>query len=234
MNLALYGVTLLVCLTISACGSSKGSDPAPTPITPTPITQTPAGPTLQSIEFRAPTAAPRFFAAGSTRQVLAIGVFSDGSRQDITASCTGWHSDNPFVQTINSEGLGTIHNSGSATISATCQGVFAAQLVTRDVIPAALWTRSGRGAISSVEMPPYVGRLRITGRSNGQVPTYFAVLSDGLVLFTQPNLLPNVPYDGTHVVRPVSPPPGVPPLPYISVQIYDSRGTTTWTLTEVR
>ena len=200
MNLGLRGVILLVCLIVSACGSSKGSDPAPTPTTPTPVTPTPAGPTLQSIEFRALTAAPRFFVAGSTRQTLAIGVFSDGSRQDITASCTGWHSDNTFVQTINSEGLGTIHNSGSATISATCQGVFAAQLVTRDVMPAALWTRSGRGSISSVEVPLYVGRLKITGLSNGRVPTNFATLADGFLLF-RVALAPNVPYDGTHVVR---------------------------------
>ncbi len=228
MNLGLRGVALLVCLVVSACGSSKSSDPAPTPTTPTPVTPTPAGPTLQSIEFRAPTAAPRFFAAGSTRQILAIGVFSDGSRQDITASCTGWQSDNTFVLTINSEGLTTIHNSGSATITTTCQGVFAAQLVTRDVIPTALWTWSGRGAIQSVEVPLYVPRLRITGRSNGRVPTDFATLADGFLLF-RVALPPNVSYDNTYVVRARS-----ISSTFISVQVSDSQNTTAWTLTEVR
>ena len=101
--------------------------------------------------------------------------------------------------TINNEGLLTAHNSGSATITTTCQGVFARGLVPLNVMPTTLWTRSGMGATSFVEVPLYVGRLRVTGQSNG--PTHFAVLADGFLLFGQ-DLQRNAPYTGIHVVRP--------------------------------
>jgi hypothetical protein len=225
MNLCLRGVTLLVCLVVSACGSSKSSNP-PAPSTPT--TPTPAGPTLQSVSLQPTGAPPRFYAPGATNQTVAVGTFSDGTRQNITTSCTDWQSDNTFVLTINNEGLLTALNSGSATITTTCQGVFARGLVPLNVMPTTLWTRSGTGSVPFVEVPLYVGRLRITGQSNGRNPTRFAVLADGLLLFEQ-TLQPKVPYAGTHVVRPVS-----TAGTFISVQVYDGGNTTAWTLTEVR
>ena len=131
------------------------------------------------------------------------------TRQNITTSCTDWQSDNTFVLTINNEGLLTAHNSGSATVTTTCQGVFARGLVPLSVMPTTLWTRSGMGAAPFVEVPLYVGRLRITGQSNGRDITHFAALADGFLLFGQ-NLQRNVPYAGTHVVRPRYPSPWYP------------------------
>jgi Bacterial Ig-like domain (group 2) len=228
MNLALCGVTLLLSLTISACGSSKGSNPGE-PSTPiTPVAPTPTGPTLQSVILQPTGVPPRFYASGATNQTVAVGTFSDGTRDAITTSCTDWQSDNTFVLTINNQGLLTAHNSGSATITTTCQGVFARGLVPLNVIPTTLWTRSGVGSTSVVEVPLYVGRLRITGRSNGRVLTNFAALADGFLLF-QVSLPPNVPYDGTHIVRARS-----VSSTFISVQVADSQNTTAWTLTEVR
>jgi hypothetical protein len=225
MNLALCGVTLLVSLTISACGGSKGSNPAePSTL----ITPPPAGPTLQSVALQPTGAPPRFYASGATNQTVAVGTFSDGTRDAVTASCTDWQSDNTFVLTINNEGLLTALNSGSATITTTCQGVFAHGLVPLNVIPVALWTRSGIGSISLIEVPLYVGRLRITGLSNGRALTNFATLADGFLLF-RVALATNVPYDGTHVVR-----ARTISGTFISVQVSDTQNTTAWTLTEVR
>ena len=225
MNLCLRGVTLIACVVVSACGSRNNPSPA-APST----TVTPAGPTLQSVALRPTGVPPRWYTSGATNQTLAIGMFSDGTSQDITTSCTDWESDNTFVLTITNEGLLTARNSGSATITTTCQGVSARGLVRLDVMPTTLWTRSGTGAAAFVEVPLYVGRLRITGLSSG--PTHFAVLADGLLLFGQ-NLLRNVPHTGTYVVRPVVIPPN-PPGNFISVQVVDTRNTTAWTLTEVR
>lgn len=222
MNICLRLVTLLVCLLVSACGSNTTSPAAPS----TPTTTTPAGPTLQSVTLHPTGAPPRFYAPGATNQTVAMGTFSDGTRHDITTLCIDWQSDNTFVLTINNEGLLTVHNSGSATITTTCQGVFARGLVPLNVMPAAVWTRSGTGALSFVEVPLYVQRLRITGQSNEF--THFAVLADGLLLFGQ-NLQRNVSYAATHVVR-----PSTTASTFISVQVVDTRKTTAWTLTEVR
>lgn len=224
MNHCFRGTALLVCLVASACGGKTPSPAAPS----TPATTAPAGPTLQSVNLGPTGVPPRWYAPGATNQTVATGTFSDGTRQNITTSCTDWQSDNTFVLTINNEGLLTAHNSGSATITTTCQGVFARGLVPLNVMPTTLWTRSGMGATSSVEVPLYVGRLRITGLSKGRDTTYFAVVADGLLLFEQ-NLQRNVPYDGTHAVR-----PRTTASTFISVHVFDTRNTTAWTLTEVR
>jgi hypothetical protein len=57
-------------------------------------------------------------------------MFSNGMTQDVTMSCVGWASDNAFVLSVGSSGLIVAHNSGSATVTATCQGVFAQSLIT--------------------------------------------------------------------------------------------------------
>ena len=227
MNHCFRASALLVCLVASACGSKTSSPTAPS----TPTATAPVGTTLQSVILQPTGVAPQWYAPGATNQTVAVGTFSDGSRQNITPSCTDWQSDNTFVLTINNEGLLAAHNSGSATITTTCQGVFARGLVSLKVMPTTLWSRSGMGAISLVEVPLYVGRLRITGQSNGS--THFAVLADGLLLFAR-DLQRNVPYTGTHVVRPGTRPPGSPASTFISVQVVDTRNTTAWTLTEVR
>ena len=84
MNLCLRGATLLVCLVVSACGSKTSSPAAPS----TPTTTAPAGPTLQSVGLQPTGVPPRWYAPGATNQTVAIGTFSDGTRQSITTSCT--------------------------------------------------------------------------------------------------------------------------------------------------
>ena len=227
MNLCRGRVALFVCLSVSACGSKTANPAAPPPPVETPAAATR---TLQSIILGPTGAPPRFWAPGATNQTIAMGRFSDGATENVTSSCTDWQSDNTFVLTIDNGGLLTAHNSGSATITTTCQGVFARGLVPLNVMPTTLWTRSGTGSVQVVEVPLYVTRLRITGRSNGRNTTRLAVLADGLLLFEH-TLTPNAPYDATHNVRSV---PRTPPSPFISVQVYDSTNTGSWTLTEVR
>ena len=182
MNHCFRGTALLVCLVVSACGSKTPSPAAPST---TPTTTAPAGPTLQSVTLGPTGVPPRWYTPGATNQTVASGTFSDGTRQNVTTSCTDWQSDNTSVLTINNEGLLTAHNSGSATVTTTCQGVFARGLVPLNVMPTTMWTRSGMGATSFVEVPLYVGRLRITGQSNGRDITHFAVLAEGFLLFGQ-------------------------------------------------
>ena len=97
-------------------------------------------------------------------------------------------------------------------------------------MPTTLWTWSGTG-FQIVEMPLYVGRLRITGQSNVRVGHTFNVTADGLSVVNH-LLGPNARYDGIHPVRSI-PQPGVPPSNFISVWVSTGM-TTTWTLTEVR
>jgi len=231
MNLFVRAVTLLVCLAVSACVGRSSSSENPNPAAPTPPPATPAGPTLQSVTLGPTGIPPRFYATGGTNQTIATGVFSDGTRQNITTSCTDWQSDNTSVLTIDNEGVITARNNGSATITATCQGVFARGLATLSVMPTTLWTWSGTG-FQIVEMPLYVGRLRITGQSKVPVGHTFQVTADGLTVVNH-ILGPNARYDGIHPVRSNPPPPGIPPSNFISVWVATGM-TTTWTLTEVR
>ena len=105
MNVFVRAATLLVCLAVSACAGRSSSSENPNPAAPAPPPATPAGPTLQSVTLGPTSPPPRFYATGGTNQTIATGVFSDGTRQNITTSCTDWQSDNTFVLTIDNEGL---------------------------------------------------------------------------------------------------------------------------------
>ena len=73
------------------------------------------GPTLVSIQLnpQSPT-----IPLGSTQQFSAIGVYADGSTQDVTSSVT-WSSSAPAVVAVNSSGLATGLLQGVATIQAS-------------------------------------------------------------------------------------------------------------------
>jgi len=60
---------------------------------------------------------------GSTEQATATGNFLQASGVTVTGFATNWVSSNPNVLTVNSNGVVTAVNSGSATISATVSGV---------------------------------------------------------------------------------------------------------------
>ncbi len=74
-------------------------------------------------------------AKGTTVQLTATGVFSDGTTQDFTLSAS-WTSTPAGFATVDPDGLVTGTSVGSATITATQAGVSGATTVT--VTPAVL------------------------------------------------------------------------------------------------
>jgi hypothetical protein len=75
--------------------------------------------TIQSIVVTpsAPTIAP-----GATQAFTAVGVFSDGSSQDIT-SVSQWTSSAPGVAIVNQSGVATSASPGQTSVTATFNGV---------------------------------------------------------------------------------------------------------------
>ena len=66
---------------------------------------------------------------GITVQYIAIGTFSDGSTQDLTASVT-WASSSPSIATITAAGSATTAKVGSTKISATSGGIVGSTSLT--------------------------------------------------------------------------------------------------------
>jgi hypothetical protein len=101
----LVPTVILLGFLLTACGGG-GKGAAPAPEAPTTISITPANLTLRS---------------GATQQLIAMGSFSGGSTQDITASVT-WTSSADASATVSnaggSSGLVTAAAIGSATITA--------------------------------------------------------------------------------------------------------------------
>ena len=88
--------------------------------------------TLQSIEL---TATPTQAAAGTTAQLTATAMYSDGTHQDVTGRAT-WSSSNAGVAAIGAAGSVSALTTGSTTISGTLQGMTGA--VSFTVTPAVL------------------------------------------------------------------------------------------------
>ncbi len=88
---------------------------------PAALTVTPA--TLVSISVSPTTTS---IAAGTKQQFTAVGSFSDGTSQDITASAT-WASSNTLIATVSNatgtRGLATAFAPGTTTVTATLSGV---------------------------------------------------------------------------------------------------------------
>ena len=61
--------------------------------------------------------------AGQTQSASVLGNYSFATGVVLTSSATNWTSSNPSVLTVNSSGLITAVNTGSATISATLNGL---------------------------------------------------------------------------------------------------------------
>ena len=60
-----------------------------------------------------------------TQQATVTGNFSQASNVTVTGAATNWISSNPNVLTVNSSGLITAVSGGTATVSATVNGVTA-------------------------------------------------------------------------------------------------------------
>ena len=101
----------------AACDSKSSSPTGPSTSTPTPPIS--SSQTLQSVTLSVNADAMR--SRGDTAQTTPIGTFSDGTSQNVLATCSNWQSDNVSVLTINSGGLITAQGSGNSTITTTCQ-----------------------------------------------------------------------------------------------------------------
>ena len=95
-----------------------------------PLSVTSAGLTAIAVSSDSPSVP-----VGRTTQMHAIGSYTDGSQQDLTASVQ-WTSSNPKVVAVNNAGLATASSQGSATIAASVQSLSAASPLS--VISAAL------------------------------------------------------------------------------------------------
>jgi len=103
-------------------------------------------------------------AAGSKQQYAAMGVYSDGSVQNLTASVT-WSSSNAKVATITAGGLATTTSAGNTTIQASLGSIVGSTPLT--VTPPVL--------VSIVVTPVNVGILVGNTQQYSAVGTY----SDG-------------------------------------------------------
>jgi hypothetical protein len=116
MRYAVSVMALGVLSFLAGCGSGGGNDEAPSPSAVN-------APTLQSIEV---TPSVPQAVAGTTVQFTATGVYTDTSTQDLTAQVT-WASSVSAVATVSnavgSNGLATTTSVGTATVSATSDGV---------------------------------------------------------------------------------------------------------------
>jgi hypothetical protein len=107
-----------------ACGSELGTGPDPDP-DPDP------DPTVASVTITPATAL--LAAAGGTQQFTATARDADGAT--ISGKTFSWRSSAQSVATVNSSGLATAVADGSATITATVDGVSGTAAVTVELAP---------------------------------------------------------------------------------------------------
>ncbi|MEW6269719.1 MAG: PASTA domain-containing protein [Thermodesulfobacteriota bacterium] len=120
---------------------SKGPEPTPVPTatpdpdaTPTPVPT--AGPPLASIVVEP---VDPILLAGETEQLVATGVFEDGTSADLTMQ-VAWASGSPAVASVGATGLATGLAAGTSTITATLGALSGATTLTvearvTDVVP---------------------------------------------------------------------------------------------------
>lgn len=127
--------------------------------------------------------------AGVPSQLTATGVYSDGSRKDLTSLAT-WASSNTTNATVSATGVVTGRAAGSATISATYQGVRATTtagvrtILDLDVRPGIVFVAVGRTtqlrAVALLSDWTYVDLTNQASWSSG-LPGIASVSSTGLV-----------------------------------------------------
>jgi hypothetical protein len=93
-------------------------------------------------------------------------VFSNGSSQDVTATCTNWQSANAGVLTVTSTGMLTARADGSSAITTTCQGIAARAVMTIVLKSASPSTFTLSGTISD-------------GFSGGTLPNVYIQVTGG-------------------------------------------------------
>jgi trimeric autotransporter adhesin len=117
--------------------------------------------TIASIEVS--PAAPTLV-KGSTLQLTATAVLSDGSTLDVTSSVM-WSSNRPAVGAVTGSGLVTAISPGTATVTATMSGLSGSTVITVSMVP-----------LSSIEVAPAALTL-VSGQSQQYSAT--GVFGDG-------------------------------------------------------
>lgn len=98
---------------LTACGGGGGGSTSSGGGTTTPTS--PSGASLSNIILTSGSAS---LPKGISEQFIATGVYSDGTRQNLTASAT-WSSSNPAAATISNSGVATAVGAGTTKITAT-------------------------------------------------------------------------------------------------------------------
>lgn len=156
-------VFLVLTWGLAACG---GGSNIPQPKTLTALQVSPGSPSI---------------VLGTNQQFIAMGTFSDGSKQDLTTTAT-WSSSNTAVATINSSGLATSLTIGRVQIIATSGSLrdsttlIAVTSQTAGVPRFAYVANNAEGTISAYTLNPATGQLR----SNGYV--FAGKLPQGVVV----------------------------------------------------
>lgn len=121
---SLFVLCLLLTALVGGCGGGGGSSrPLSLPTTPSSASPaTPAGPTLTGIRVGVLGDAEPSFQASQTKQLWALGSYSDGSTQDLT-NVALWQTSNPVVATVSPTGLLSTGAFGGAAIDATVRGI---------------------------------------------------------------------------------------------------------------
>jgi len=138
--------TIAVALTVAAWACSGPTSPSNTTTNTTPTV------TAVSVSGNAPN-------IGATSQFTATATLSNSTTQTVTPQAT-WTSSNTNVATVNSAGLVTVVNAGSADISATYQNV------------------SGLSHLNVIRPTFTVSGTVRDGRSNGVLPNINVSSSD--------------------------------------------------------
>jgi sugar lactone lactonase YvrE len=99
---------------VAACGGGGGGGGGTTGGGAT----TPTSPTGASLSYIILTSGSASLPKGISEQFIATGIYSDGTKQNLTASAT-WSSSNPAVATISNSGVATAVGAGTAKITAT-------------------------------------------------------------------------------------------------------------------
>jgi len=123
--------------------------------------------TAPSLVSLAVTAATNSVMVGQNQQLTALGTYSDGTKQDLTASAS-WASAAPFVATINNSGIATGIAAGSTVITATQSRVSGSFLLS---VSALTTNATAFANLNAINIPangmasPYPSAINVSGLS---------------------------------------------------------------------
>ena len=149
-----------------------------------------ASPSLSSVTVTPATPA---IAIGATQQFAAIGVYSDGTMEDLTNSVT-WNSPNAAV-TVNPSGLATGVGDGTSSIIASSGSTSASSTLTVGTPEAVQQTNSD----SSILVQQDLGPLQVSGISQRLSVTSPMIINSVAVQFT--NTFPKDGYAYVDIVK---------------------------------